>query len=62
MEDTASHETVYKLAHGADKAAFSAKSDPTILTFVQFAKLHRHSICDIMGGTENGDTPPGHLD
>ena len=35
MEDTASHETVYKLAHRADKANFSSKSDPTILTFVQ---------------------------
>jgi len=34
MEDTASHETVYKLAHRVDKANFSQKRDPTILTFV----------------------------
>jgi hypothetical protein len=34
MEDTPSHETVYKLAHRADKANFSSKSDSTILTIV----------------------------
>jgi hypothetical protein len=30
-----SHETVYKLAHRADKANFSPKGAPTILTIVQ---------------------------
>jgi hypothetical protein len=34
MENTPSHKAVYKLAHGADKANFSSKSDPTILTDV----------------------------
>jgi hypothetical protein len=41
MEYTASHETIYKLAHRADKANFLAKRDATILTFVQFGKLHK---------------------
>jgi len=35
MEDTASHETAYKLAHRADKADFSTDCYPTNLTFVQ---------------------------
>jgi len=43
MEDTASHETVYELAHRADKANFSSKSAPPILAFVQFAELHKNS-------------------
>ena len=34
MENTACHETIYKLAHRADKANFSQKRDATILTFV----------------------------
>ena len=35
MENTASHKIAYKLAHRADKANFSSKSDPKILTIVQ---------------------------
>ena len=31
MEDTASHETVYKLAHRVNKANFSWENAPTIL-------------------------------
>jgi len=31
MEDTASHETVYKLAHRADKANFSSFCDSLTL-------------------------------
>jgi hypothetical protein len=46
MENTARHETVYKLAHRADKANFSSECDSTILTVVQFAKLHTNSECD----------------
>jgi hypothetical protein len=34
MEDTASHETVYKLAHGADKANPWSDFYPTFLGFV----------------------------
>jgi len=34
MEDTAGHETAYKLAHRADKANPWSDSYPTILTFV----------------------------
>jgi len=45
MEDTASHETAYKLAHGSDKANFSSKSAPPILAFVQFTELHKNSFC-----------------
>ena len=35
MEDTASHETVYKLAHRADKANFSSFCYLPIVTIVQ---------------------------
>ncbi len=42
MEDTASHETAYKLAHGSDKANFLSKSASTILTYVQFTELHKN--------------------
>jgi hypothetical protein len=34
MEDTASHETVYKLAHRADNANFSPDCYPAFLGFV----------------------------
>lgn len=45
MEDTAGHETVYKLTHRAAKANFSSECDSTTLTIVQFAGLHRSSNC-----------------
>ena len=43
MEDTASHEIVYKLAHRADKASFPPECASKILAFVQFAELHDYS-------------------
>jgi len=43
MEDTPSHEILYKPAHRADKASFLSKSAPPILAFVQFAELHKNS-------------------
>jgi len=50
MEDTASHETVYKLAHRADKANFLSESDPTILTIVtSFNFLVNRLVCSDLG-------------
>jgi len=43
MENTASHETVYKLAHRAEQAKFSSDCYPTHLGFVQWFVLYRHS-------------------
>jgi len=41
MENTACHETVYKLAHRVDKANFLSKCAPTILTIVQFGPVEQ---------------------
>jgi len=46
MEDTASHETVYKLAHRADKANFSSERDSTFLGFVKSQVIQTPSKCD----------------
>jgi len=41
MEDTASHETIYKLAQRADKASFASQGDPAFLGFVK-SQAYKH--------------------
>jgi len=55
IKNTVSHETVYKLANRADKANFSAKSAPTILTIVQSNRLNgRQTTNDLVAKCQNG--------